>query len=122
MLSRFRDHFHSNVVGYLALFVALGGTAYAINTVGSSDVVNESLLSEDIKNLQVNTSDLAVGSVFGSRIRDNGILESHFVDDSLSGEKFKGDTQLSYGPDDLRSTSEESSVFYPTSPWPTRSG
>ena len=106
---------HGTIVAYVALFVALGGTAYAVNTIGSSDVINESLLSEDIKNLEVKTSDIGVGAVFGSRIRDNGILESHFVDDSLSGEKFKGDTQLSYGPDALRPNSEEAVIFEPTS-------
>ncbi len=76
---------HGTVVAYLALFVALGGTAYAVNTIGSSDVIDESLLSQDIKNLQVGTSDIALGAVFGSRIRDSGILSSHVVDDTLTG-------------------------------------
>ncbi len=76
---------HGTVVAYLALFVALGGTsAYAIDTIGSSDVINESLLSEDIKNLQVGTSDLALGAVFGTRIRDNGILSNHIVDNTIT--------------------------------------
>ena len=38
-----RNHLRSNVVGYLALFVALSGTAVALpatNTVFSDDIVN----------------------------------------------------------------------------------
>ena len=34
----------------VALFVALGGTAYAAATVGSGDVINDSLKSADLKN------------------------------------------------------------------------
>ena len=37
--------------GLLALFLVIaGGTAYAANTIGSSDVIDESLLSADLKN------------------------------------------------------------------------
>ena len=86
MLARFRSHVHSNVVGYVALFVALGGTgAYAANTIGSEDVIDDSLQSQDIKNLTIGTNDLAINSVFGSRIRDQAILSSHVVDDALTG-------------------------------------
>ena len=45
MSGRIRQHIRSNVVGYVALFVALSGTAYAIdgplpgqNQVGSEDM------------------------------------------------------------------------------------
>jgi hypothetical protein len=33
----------------------------------------------------VGTNDLALGAVFGSRIRDDGILSSHIVDNTLTG-------------------------------------
>jgi hypothetical protein len=50
MTGRISEHLRSNVVGYLALFVALSGTAYAAATVGSGDVINDSLKSADLKN------------------------------------------------------------------------
>ena len=51
-------------MGALALFLVIaGGTAYAANTVGSSDVINESLLSQDIKNGEVKTAELANNAV-----------------------------------------------------------
>ena len=41
MLDRIRSHLtFANVASGLALFIALGGTAYAINTVSSSDIVD----------------------------------------------------------------------------------
>src|SRR3954467_11681582 len=48
MFRKLRHHFLNNVVGYAALFVALGGTAYAANTIGSADVIDESLTGADI--------------------------------------------------------------------------
>ena len=85
---------HGTIVAYIALFVALGGTAYAVDTIGSSDVINESLLSEDIKNLEIGTNDLALGAVFGSRIRDDGNLSSHVVNNTLTGSDIDESTLL----------------------------
>ena len=43
--------------------------AYAANTVGSSDIINETILSEDIKNSQVKAADIATDAVGGSEIQ-----------------------------------------------------
>ena len=85
MLRKLRPRSAYDVVALLALFVALGGTAYAVNTIGSDDVIDDSLTSADIKNLTVGTNDLAIDSVWGSRIRDNAILSAHVVDNVLNG-------------------------------------
>ena len=51
----------ANVCSFLALTIALGtGTAYAVDTVGSSDIINESILSQDLKNGEVKTDDIGV--------------------------------------------------------------
>src|SRR5215211_7473196 len=50
MTGRISRHVRSNLIGYVALFVALGGTAYAAATVNSGDVINDSLRSVDLKN------------------------------------------------------------------------
>jgi hypothetical protein len=64
----------ANVCSALALFVAFAGrTAYAANTIGSSDVIDESLRSEDIKNGEVKTSDLANNAVDTNKILDGGV-------------------------------------------------
>ena len=41
---------HSHVVAYLALFVALGGSAYAISKIGSGDIENRSIKGKDVAN------------------------------------------------------------------------
>jgi hypothetical protein len=43
--------------------------AYAANTVGSSDIINESILSEDIKNSQVKASDIATDAVGAAELQ-----------------------------------------------------
>ena len=75
MSGGFRAHLKGNIVGYLALFVALGGTAFAAATVGSRDVINNSLRSADLKNERaVKGVDVKDGSLTGDEI-DEGTLE-----------------------------------------------
>ena len=55
---------YANVVSTLCLCLLLGGgTALAANTIGSSDVIDESLLSQDIKNGEVKIADIGQGAV-----------------------------------------------------------
>jgi uncharacterized protein YjbI with pentapeptide repeats len=49
---------HATVVAYLALFVALGGTAYAAATITGADVVNGSLTGADLRNGSVRSADV----------------------------------------------------------------
>ena len=49
---------HSTVVAYLALFVALGGTAFAAATITGRDVVDGSLTGADLRNGSVSTLDV----------------------------------------------------------------
>jgi hypothetical protein len=49
---------HTTVVAYLALFVALGGSAYAAATITGRDIVNGSITGVDIKNGSVRTADV----------------------------------------------------------------
>ena len=53
----------ANVASGLALFIALGGTAYAINTVSSSDIVDG----------QVRTDDLGAAAVTNVKLADNAV-------------------------------------------------
>jgi hypothetical protein len=49
---------HATVVAYLALFVALSGSAYAAATITSRDIVNGSISGVDIRNSSVRTADV----------------------------------------------------------------
>lgn len=91
--SRVGHHIRSNVVAYLALFVAMSGTATALegkNTVFSDDIVNgqvrtvdladEAVGTRKIKDGHVTNPDLAEDSVDGTQIRE-GAVDTAEVDD-----------------------------------------
>jgi hypothetical protein len=58
MPRRRRRFSHTTVVAYLALFVALGGSAYAAATITGRDVVDRSLTGADIRNGSVRSADV----------------------------------------------------------------
>jgi hypothetical protein len=77
MLRRFGTHVRQNVIAYLALFVALGGTSYAAATIGSAQVVDNSLQSQDLKdNAAVRSRDVVDDNVTGGGLRGNDIVET----------------------------------------------
>src|SRR3954447_21001895 len=50
MLTRIRDRLtYANVVATLALFVALGGTSFAVSQITSRDIKNRSIKGVDVK-------------------------------------------------------------------------
>ncbi len=66
-------HLRQQRMGALALFLVLtGGVAYAADTIGSSDVIDNSLLSADLKNnLAVRSADVTNESLTGSDIDES---------------------------------------------------
>jgi hypothetical protein len=84
MSARVAGHIRGNVVAYLALVFAMSGTAYAANTVGSADVIDNSLQSADLKdNAAVGSADLIDGAVRPPDLADNSVRSNKVLDDSL---------------------------------------
>jgi hypothetical protein len=50
---------HTTAVAYLALFAALGGTAYAAVTVTGKNIKNGTITGKDVKNRSLSTSKLS---------------------------------------------------------------
>ena len=74
MWERIKVHVRGNVVGYLALFVALGGTAaWAADKITSKDIARNAVLSRHIKNGQVKSAD----------VQDNGLTGADVSESSL---------------------------------------
>jgi hypothetical protein len=68
------------------LFVALStGTAYAANTIGSSDIIDESILSQDVKNGTLTGPDIAMNTIGGPRVLNNSISTADLVGVDLTG-------------------------------------
>jgi hypothetical protein len=94
MFRKLRAHLsYANVMASIAVFIALGGGAYAaVNTAPKNSVVSRS-----IKNGQVKTADIAKNAVTNSRlgpnavgtgkIRDNAVTTTKLVDGSVTTPK-----------------------------------
>ena len=131
MLSKLARQIRQQWIGSLALFLVLaGGTAYATGTIGSADVIDNSLQSIDLKNnaavksadVRNDTSsagglaqeDLADGSVGGGEVIDGSLSSAETDPLVASGNKFSavaieisaaaGDAsfQKPWGPSELR--------------------
>lgn len=82
---------YGNVVGTLALFIALGGTSYAALVITGRNVKNSSLTGADIKNRSLSTAD----------IKDFSLLKRDFQPGQLptgGSQGPKGDTGTSGAP------------------------
>jgi hypothetical protein len=100
-----REHLRGNLVAYLALFVALGGTgAYAASKIDSGDIKDNSIKGKDIRTGQVAGSDLrddsatgadvANGSLDGSDVKDGGLTGADIADKSVGGGKIDPATKV----------------------------
>lgn len=78
MLTRTRTHLRTNVVGYIALAVALSGTAYAAATIGAGDIKNDAVRNRHIQDNAVRSAHIKASQVSSSEVK-NGAL----VDDDL---------------------------------------
>ena len=68
------EHFRSNVVGYVAMFLALAGSAAALpgsNTVDSGDIVNGEVKRPDVAGAAVTSAKVADDSLTGSDIDES---------------------------------------------------
>jgi len=103
MLATILGHLRQQWMGALALLMVLtGGVAYAANTVGSSDIIDESILSQDVKNSEVGSVDLKNNSVQGVDVRANSLTGTDIQDNSLTGEDI---VSPSLGGEDVRDDS-----------------
>jgi len=100
-----REHLRGNLVAYLALFVALGGTgAYAASKIDSGDIKDNSIKGKDIRTGQVAGSDLrdesatgadvANGSLDGADVKDGGLTGADIADKSVGGGKIDPATKV----------------------------
>jgi hypothetical protein len=78
---RFRRHLsYANVVATLALLLALGGGAYAIDKVNSHKIVNGTIKSVDLKNRKaVRAADVKRNTLKGGQIDESTLNASSFA-------------------------------------------
>ncbi len=79
MFARFGRHVRQQLVGYVALFVALGGVSYAAVTLPRNSVG-----SAQIKPGAVKSSDLGTNAVTSAKVQDFSLLKQDFAAGQLS--------------------------------------
>jgi hypothetical protein len=89
--ARIRHHIRSNAIGYLALFVALSGTAYAThpggaNTISTVDIQNGEVKKEDIGAGEVTAGDIGVGAVNRQKLGRNAVTSEKVLDEALTAD------------------------------------
>ena len=88
---------YAGVTATLALFTALGGSAFAAATITGGDVTNGSLTSSDVRNGSLKSRDIDNGSLTGSDLRNGSVTSSDVDDASLLAADFKAG-ELPAGP------------------------
>jgi hypothetical protein len=90
--NRISSHIRSNIIGYVALFVALGGSAYAVDgplpgqdQVGSADIINNDVQSADIKDANVASADIRSNAITTGKILDGDVRGADVLDNGLTG-------------------------------------
>jgi hypothetical protein len=95
MFRKLRPRSVYDVFALLALIVAVGGTsAYAANTIGSTDIIDGQVKSVDIGDGEVNSADVKdqslttfdVSTFLGADIVDGSLTGADVATDSLSGD------------------------------------
>ena len=79
MKRRLRAPSPAMVVALIALFVSLGGSAYAVATIGSDDIINGSIRNRDFKN----------GTLRGQEAKRDGFGGGGIKEESLDAGKIK---------------------------------
>ena len=73
MFRTFGRHIRQQFVGYIALFIALGGVSYAAVTLPKSSVT-----SSQIKNGEIKNADLAKNAVTSNKVKNGSLLSADF--------------------------------------------
>ena len=86
MFRRVASHVRDQWMGALALFlVVAGSSAYAANTVFSSDIVDGQVKTADLDNGAVSVAKIADGSITGDKVKDGAIQGRDVLDNNLKG-------------------------------------
>ena len=82
MSNRVSDYLRHNVLGLVAIFIALGGVSWA-----ATSLDRNSVLSKHIKNGQVKSGDVRDNGLAGADIADGAITGADIAPDSLTGDQ-----------------------------------
>jgi len=96
---------HATVIAYLALFVALSGTAIAAKKIGSDGLRKGAVTSKKIADAAVTTPKLANDAVTGGKLDNGSVGENKLAADAVTAGKL---AQNSVGTNKIRDEAVES--------------
>jgi hypothetical protein len=88
---RLRRPGHATIVAYLALFVALSGTAMAVKKIGPSGLKKNAVTTKKIADGAVNTSKLKDGAVTEPKLANGAVTGAKLTPNSVGTNKLKDD-------------------------------
>ena len=88
-MKMFRRPSHGTVAAYLALFIALSGTAYALErgSITSREIATNAVKRSEIKSGGVAKPEIRANAVGPSEIKENAVRESDIREDSVGAEE-----------------------------------
>ena len=78
---------YANVMATVAVFLALGGGAYAAATIGAKDIRPNAVRSKHIKQGQVRTGDLRGGAVSTGKLKGGAVTSDRLADGAVTNSK-----------------------------------
>jgi hypothetical protein len=88
---RLRRPSHATVIAYLALFLALSGTALAVKKIGPSGLKKNAVTTKKIADAAVNTSKLKDGAVTEPKLKDDAVTGQKLAANAVGTNKLKDD-------------------------------
>jgi hypothetical protein len=88
---RLRRPSHATIVAYLALFIALSGSAMAVKKIGPSGLKKNAVTTKKIADEAVKTSKLKDGAVTEAKIKGNAVTGDKLAANSVGTNKLKDD-------------------------------
>jgi hypothetical protein len=85
ILAKARSHIAGNVIGYLALFIALGGTSYGLRTgvIDSREIRNNTVRTQDLRNNDIRSRDIRNRTIVGRDVLSNSLTGNQINEDRL---------------------------------------
>jgi hypothetical protein len=83
---------HATVVAYLALFIALSGTALAATEVETKNIENRAVTTKKLHNQAVTTKKLHDAAVTEAQLADGAVTTPKLFDEAVTQGKLQGDS------------------------------
>jgi hypothetical protein len=84
MSTRFSKHIRSNILGLVAIFITLGGTAYATHPGGEKTISSLDIIDDEVFSADVADDTLAGGGLAAADLRSDSVGTSEVAPDSLT--------------------------------------